>query len=125
MNKINKVLKYIIFNATFAIFIYYGLVLDNAGAANVAIFVGWITSLLGLLMLIPDIRETVISDKLEKKTLELSDVPRTFDLVLDISICILFVYYGYFLLSIIYLLHIIGLNLYKDEVEKALAEKNA
>jgi len=125
--------RYVTVNTLFVLCIYFGLFLGHDGAANIALFIGWITvaaSIFLLLMLIAAIGlgQSDQFDEAFSRT-EQSPVPFWFDVTFDVLVVLAFVYTGHGVLAAFYILNIfVGKHLRdipKNVVLKKLKGQNA
>lgn len=101
-----RLFKYIVINLIFVVSIYYGAVEGVAGAENLALFITWIMIIISPLFLVDE----VIESKEIREILQNPIVPRWFDVALDLSILGAFIYYGWIITGVGYLLHILIIN---------------
>lgn len=100
--------RWLLMNGLFLMSIYFGFVEEVEGAKNIALFIAWATSIIGL----SSYSDIVIKEIFKKQS---RLVNRT--LYVSFCSCVLFVFlwYGHIVLSIFYLLHIIALGRLHDE----------
>ena len=114
--KIWKILRYIILNALFGGVIYYGFFENVSGARNVALFWGWVVALLGtfvwivILVAREKMAEGIAQASFDNGSLgSVGSVPAWIDVVYDICVLAVFVWFGHYILGIFYFLQILGL----------------
>ena len=121
MIKINKRNKKIIYWLVFNLGVYELFLIATAynisGLINVSIFFYWFLSITGTLLIF-------LGDMSAKKVIEenpdfiTTPIPQFIDVGFDIIVLTTLVYYGYNVLGVFYLLHIIGANVYRNSLEK-------
>ena len=113
-SKIARWLWYIAVNGIFAGSIYYGLILGTGEytsyAANLALFMGWVTAFFGgiiLLAITINSGRRRPGDYIEfVSRQDISPIPFEVDLVFDIGVCIAFIITGHQVLTIFYIISI-------------------
>lgn len=111
-----KLIRYIVFNLIFAACIYFGLFEGVEGAKNVVLFVAWLSGIVSLVCL----SDTVVEAMKDQQP----SVPRWIDIIYDIFIVAVFVWFAYWLTAIVYMIHIILLQGMWEKIEK-MKVKNA
>jgi len=110
--------RYIVINGIFAACIYFGFFVGIEGAANVAVFMAWLTGLAGLLMWVG-----ITLDSLEHAKGELIDmlsrrdpspVPFWFDATFDIIVVGAFIWSGYYWVTFFYIISIQAGKMLRD-----------
>lgn len=94
-----KTLRYFLINGFFAYSIYAGLVLKQGGFLNIALFMGWFTSVSSFALLNKEVKQKAKKDLLNQT------VPTYFDVTFDLCVSASFVYFGYIWLPIFYVIH--------------------
>jgi len=105
-----KKVRYIAINFGFAICIYYGIYGDNEGAKNLALVYSWFVFTVSLLMF----SDTVV--KAIKDSKPTPSINRSIDVLFDISVVIAFVYAGWIITGIFYLIHMLLIHSRYDEI---------
>ena len=105
-------LRYIVINGIFVACLYYGFAEGMDGPLNVALAIGWITAVLGIIILLAFVADeekmtAKIAEELEKKDAKFG-MPKWFDVIFDIAVTITFLWFGHIFLSVLYGLHILG-----------------
>ena len=104
--------RYITLNALFVVCIYFGFFAPELidGAANVALFMAWMTAAAGIFIFAIMIMASFagIYEKFEEAFAkrEESVVPFWFDFAFDMCVVLTFVYLGYWTLTVFYLLSV-------------------
>ena len=104
--------RYIGINGLFTVCIYFGFFAPalNDGAANVALFLAWMTAIAGTFLLVIMMLASYLGfyeqfeDAFAKR--EQSVVPFWFDFAFDMCVILASVYLGYWILAIFYLLSV-------------------
>lgn len=99
MEKIKKQFNWLFFNGLFLAAIYYGLFEGINGAKNIAIFVAWLTFIISLSMLHDDVVKII------KKNGKY--MPQWVDAIFDICVICSFLWFGYFITAIAYLISVL------------------
>lgn len=108
-------LRYIVINVVFAAAIYFGMFAELHGgtningAENLALFMAWLTGILGTVILIGLAAEKANKSTNYSEVLARSDpsvVPFEVDLVFDICVTLAFVWTGHIVLVFFYILSI-------------------
>jgi len=105
-----KQVRYIAINFGFAICIFYGIYGDNEGARNIALTYSWFVFTASLLMF-SDVVVKAVKDG--KPT---TSINRNIDILFDISVVISFVYAGWIVTGIFYLIHMLLIQSRYDEI---------
>jgi hypothetical protein len=114
-----KILIWFAMNGLFASCVYFGLVEGIEGARNIAVFSTYFL-FFGTICFCAPSGKKFIRERLEKGL----SVPRWMDAAFDICIVLSFVWFGYFVTGIVYLLHlIIGQSLIVEALEEIAKEK--
>jgi len=113
--------RYLLFNGIFATSIYFGLFTDGwwtDGAANLALVIGWATGIFGAMILLGielSKRPGADDDYIEMLARqEPSVIPFWFDLTFDLIVTVAFIWSGYIVLSLFYIISIIALKAVRD-----------
>lgn len=124
--RIRQLALYYTTNTAFAVSLYYGLYLENAGALNVAEFLGWYACFGGLIMLLALGKKDELVKVLYTKNWHPA-APVVVDFVFDIAVMYTLVHYDYIWLPIFYAIHMFVMhevrNAMKDVTYKILMEK--
>jgi len=111
--------RYFLINGIFAASIYFGLFLGIEGPTNLALFMGWVTGILGTAFLIILLLAGYagIYDKFEESVSRTGSplvVPFWFDLIFDLCVVAAFVWTGHYILTIFYIISIIVGKIIRD-----------
>jgi hypothetical protein len=104
--------RYIIINGIFAAAIYFGFFEAVEGAKNLALFIAWLTGLFGVLVLfalwIDSLEDYSHHGELREQFSrhEQSVIPWPVDLLFDVCVTLVFIWFGHYVLSIFYILSI-------------------
>ena len=91
-----RLIRFILINTGFAVCLYFGLVEDVNGAINVALFIAWFHVFVGIMC----VSETVaVEIRKNKRT-----VPFEFDITYDLLVTLAFLWHGYWVVGVLYLL---------------------
>lgn len=118
-----KTAKWIIVNIGIFVIFLISEVYNINGLNNIAIFFYWTISLIGTLFIF-------FGDYLSKKIIEEDEdfefggVPKTLDNVFDGIVLFTLVYFGYNVLGVFYLLHMVGGNIIRQSIDKYKSQKN-
>jgi hypothetical protein len=108
--QIKAMAYYIIINGIFAVCLYYGFFEGVGGAKNVALAIGWFMGILSLLVLlalnIPRTRKAYARALYEQEWQP--SVPYAVDVVYDLCVLFIFVWFGHYFLSVFYLLSMVA-----------------
>jgi len=114
-NPVYLVLRYIVINSIFAAALYYGFMVAEPieGAKNIAVFMGWITAVIALVYLLALVVDDIetnpkkgeMREKLAREMPE-SVIPFPIDLVYDIGVTCVFVWFGHYVLAFFYIISI-------------------
>lgn len=115
--------RYIVINAIFATAIYFGLFLGITGAENLALFMAWITGILGTLLLIGLAldKDGAMEESLSRS--EPSPVPFWFDFIFDIGVSLAFIWTGHYMLVIFYIFSIAAGKAIRDVPKNVMLKK--
>ena len=127
-SKTGRWIRYLILNGIFATSIYYGLFHGHEGAANLALFMAWVTAFFGVLILVAlaiNEGKRTPGDYIEfVSRQDPSPIPFEVDAIFDIGVCIAFIWTGYHVLTLFYILSIFAAkkmrNVPRDEMLKKL-----
>ena len=130
-SKITRWVWYLIANGIFAGSIYYGLILGKGEyasyAANLALFMGWVTAFFGVLVLTAltiNAGRRRPGDYIEfVSRQDPSPIPFELDLVFDICISIAFIITGHQVLAIFYIVSIFAGKKMRDVPRDELLNK--
>ncbi len=122
----SRLTQYIIFNVIFLVSIYFGFFENVEGAKNLALFIAWVTSLMGTLILLAFLIES--SDKTSNFSKSLCRhpehvVPYPIDLILDLIAVGVFIWFNHFILGIFYFLHMIAVKQVRDTPKNIMLKK--
>ena len=105
-------LRYLFINSLFAGCMYLGFYKEINGFENAALVVGWITTLLGLIVYFAfsvnerEMNEQ-ISEAIRKGTKNMKfGMPHWFDILFDVLVGLTFIWYDHQVLGVLYLCHI-------------------
>ena len=121
--------RYIGINGLFTVCIYFGFFAPELidGAANVALFLAWMTAAAGIFLLLVMILAGYagIYDKFEDAFAkrEESVVPFWFDFAFDMCVILAFVYLGYWGLAICYFVSVIVGKMLRDIPQNVMMKK--
>ena len=122
-----KWLRYIIINTIFASSIYFGFFCGINGAANLALFMGWITGILGCITLLAigiDNSESGKGEFIELMSRQDPPVvPFWFDLIFDIAVTAAFIWSGHYILAIFYIISIYAGKAIRDIPKDLMLKK--
>ncbi|MFA7287353.1 MAG: hypothetical protein WC055_00590 [Melioribacteraceae bacterium] len=112
-------LKWLLSNGIFAICIFLGFVNEIEGFKNIALFMGWSTAITAWAFSI----DKVLIEHFKRGA---KLVPQLLDQSFDFVVLCAFTYYGHFVLSIFYLLHIALLMRLRDKelIARLLGQNN-
>jgi hypothetical protein len=98
-----KIIRWIVINSLFVIAMYYAFVENINGAQNIVQFYAWFAFVIGLLALHPSAAKTLAAspEKLSPTWV------RTIDVLYDTVCVIVFVWVGWQITAVAYLLHIV------------------
>ena len=111
-SNLTKIFRYVFINSIFAVCIYYGFFEGVDGARNVAVFMGWITATLAVLILLA----TAVDENkmLEAMARHDTPIPWLVDLAFDLCVLTTFVWYGHYMLALFYATSIYAGKMMRD-----------
>jgi len=123
--RIKAYLRWSLINGIFGVSLYYGLFENVNGALNIALFMAWISAVLGsMILFIESMRKEVIKNFLKEDRVLM---PGYIDITFDFVVLLTLLWFNYIWLPIFYACHIIGgfylRNEYAEWNNKALIEK--
>lgn len=98
---------------------YLGFFKGDEGFVNIALTIGWLTSVGGCMFFIKDLRKEMATKYAERNTVM---VNKYLDIGYDAIIALIFIYFNHYILGTFYILHMIAANSFRDEVEKTKAQ---
>ena len=126
-SKTGRIIHYIALNSIFAASIYYGLFQGHEGAANLAVFMGWMTGIMGTLVLVAlsiNQKKRAPGDYIEfMGRQDPSPIPYAVDLMFDICVCIAFIWTGYQWLTLFYIVSIFAVKAMRDVPKNEMLNK--
>lgn len=103
-----KLLKYLAINGVFTASLYFGFIEEIGGALNLAYFMAWWAIIVSFCAYSDDAKELMQETG--------RPVPEWFDVVFDLCVVAVLVWYGAIATGLFYAIHIINLEHgYKDE----------
>ena len=119
MKKLKRLTSYFLINSVFAVSVYYGMYLENEGALNIALFIGWGFCAISSLYLLRDVIEACS----ETLVIHRSQIFDLYDTLFDLCIILAMAYKGYFWLSGFYFWHVIILINAREKAQKFISDK--
>ena len=115
--KLISLLRYVGINGVFGASLYFGFIETNheyaEGAENLALFIGWAMGVIGTLVLLAFAADKAESNENKGQYAETiarsgyqSIVPHEIDLVYDVAVLGIFIFYGHYVLAFFYILSI-------------------
>lgn len=109
--------RYILINGIFGAAVYFGLITGHDNAANVALFMGWIASIMGCLIILglwleKQNNSTELSDMLARQ--DPSIVPYPIDLTFDALVTLAFAWSGHYILAGFYIVQMMACKELRD-----------
>ena len=112
--KLIGLIKYVVLNSIFAAALYFGFIDVGheyaEGANNFAVFIGWCYVVIGLIVIVGltideqenNPRKGELTEKLAR-TMTPSVVPFAFDLMYDLCVLAIFIWFGHYVLAAFYI----------------------
>jgi hypothetical protein len=120
-------LRYFAINGLFVTCIYFGLFMGVEGAANVALFMGWVTGIMGTILMLAiavDSRPSAEGDLIESLSRQdPSPIPFWFDLMFDLCVVFAFVWTGHYILTFFYVISISAGKTMRDIPKNVMLRK--
>lgn len=107
-NQIWRTTRYFIINAVFVAALYYGYVEGVDGAENLALFMGWITAILGIFVLLSAAADRKKFAEIVYKNNYLPPVPLWFDVIFDLGVAAVFAWNAHYVLAVLYMFSIVA-----------------
>jgi len=121
--------RYIVVNTIFAACLYYGFFEQVEGAKNVALFMAWITGLLGVLIMfglfIDDLDNNDNKGDLRETFARMpqSVIPFPIDLAFDLALTCTFIWFGHYILALFYIVSIYAGKAVRDVPKNMILNK--
>jgi len=107
-----KLLRWILMNATFAILIYFGFFGEIEGAYNTALFIAWVIIIMSFFLLSDDAIKRLKENEIKRS------VPNWVDITFDITVSLVFAWFGAWLTAAFYFVHMLIQQDAWDKIEK-------
>lgn len=122
MKTVLLVVRYIIINGIFAVSLYYGFFEGVNGAKNVALFFGWVSGIFGTFIFAGLAIDSGKFSKELAKSVQPA-VPFVIDLIFDMGVLCIFVWFGHYILGMFYLVQIVAGKKIRDVPKKVVMDK--